>query len=104
MPAICPRCQEQFDSEEEVTGHLNAPERCEKKPRKANEEGFDREQELRLRTKKRSKGEGSEEEKWRAVFMVLFPNAPVSEVPSPCRFCFSCFPSSLWQDRRSESD
>lgn len=49
-------------------------------------EGFDKEQELKLRTKKRSKGEGSEEEKWRAVFMILFPEASPGEVPSACRF------------------
>ncbi|OMP87773.1 hypothetical protein BK809_0007863 [Diplodia seriata] len=95
LPAICPRCQAQFDTEEEVTDHLNAPERCEKRPRKAHLEGFDREQELKLRTKKRSKGEGSEEEKWRGVYMILFPNASLGEVPSACRFYFSSFSQSL---------
>ncbi|OJD34204.1 zinc finger c2h2-type protein [Diplodia corticola] len=82
LPIECPRCQEHFSSEQERTVHLSASQRCTPQPRISNAEGFDKDQELKLRTKKRSKGDGDEEEKWRGVFKILFPDVALDKVPS----------------------
>lgn len=87
LPIECPRCYERFDSEQERTEHLSKTERCMEQPQKDEVEGFDKEQELKLRSKKRSKGDGGDkfgqEEKWRGIFMILFPHVPEQKIPSP---------------------
>ncbi|KAL3301697.1 zinc finger c2h2-type protein [Colletotrichum asianum] len=47
--------------------------------------GFNKEQEAKLRDKKRKRG-GSNEEKWKDIFNILFPDA--TEVPNPCKLRF----------------
>jgi hypothetical protein len=45
-------------------------------------EGLDKEQEKKLKSKKKSSL--SEEERWREVYKVLFPNDDEETIPSPC--------------------
>jgi hypothetical protein len=49
-------------------------------------EGFDKDQEKKLKSRKRSCPEQSEEDKWREVFRILFPDDEPSIMPSPCEF------------------
>ncbi|TIC95821.1 hypothetical protein CH35J_008853 [Colletotrichum higginsianum] len=49
-------------------------------------EGFDRNQKTRLQSKKRGGvGVKSDEEKWKDIFRILFPDS--TEVPGPCVYC-----------------
>jgi len=51
---------------------------------KVQRDGFNKDQETKLRCKKRS---GMiEEEKWKAVWQILFPNDTEDDIPSPCKF------------------
>lgn len=56
-------------------------------------EGFDAEQERRLRSRKKVPGVDSEEDKWRQVFLILFPDC--IEIPSSCEL-----PQTPRQERR----
>jgi hypothetical protein len=49
-------------------------------------EGFDKEQERRLKSKKRSQVYQSEEHKWKGVYRILFPDDNEDGMPAPCRF------------------
>jgi hypothetical protein len=45
-------------------------------------EGLDKEQEKKLKSKKKSSL--SEEEKWREIYKILFPHDDEEAMPSPC--------------------
>jgi hypothetical protein len=47
-------------------------------------EGFDKQQEKKLKSRKRSTL--SEEEKWRETFRILFPDDEEENIPSPCEY------------------
>jgi len=46
-------------------------------------EGFDKDQERRLKSKKKSQTYQSEEEKWKTVYRVLFPDDGETDIPTP---------------------
>jgi hypothetical protein len=46
--------------------------------------GFDKDQEKALKSRSRMFQAASEEEKWRIVYLILFPDTPLGELPSPC--------------------
>jgi hypothetical protein len=48
-------------------------------------EGFDRNQERLLRSRKRATEPMTEKEKWRAMYRILFPNDDPANTPSPCK-------------------
>lgn len=48
-------------------------------------EGFDKNQERKLKSKKRSLVYQSEEDKWKGVYTILFPDDNEADVPSPCK-------------------
>ena len=48
-------------------------------------EGIDDEQEKRIKSRKRSAGTQSEEDLWRAMYKVIFPDTDERLTPSPCR-------------------
>ncbi|KAF2806292.1 uncharacterized protein BDZ99DRAFT_538505 [Mytilinidion resinicola] len=77
----CPRCWLVFETQVELHGHLGAPEACKAghKPVK----GFTYEQERQLRSKKRPRKPLTEEEKWAAVYRLLFPDDREEDIPSP---------------------
>lgn len=47
-------------------------------------EGFDKDQERALKVRKTMFQAGSEEEKWKIVYLILFPDTALGELPSPC--------------------
>lgn len=82
QPIFCPICYETFKSDKELLNHvrLQQCERC--APQTV--EGIDRETIHALR--KRSTALRLEEDKWRDVYHVLFPDVPMADIPSPCKF------------------
>ncbi len=56
-------------------------------------EGFDATQEKELKSRKRTRPESSEAQKWRAIFSILFPHVLARDVPSPCKLARACFHS-----------
>jgi hypothetical protein len=49
---------------------------------------FDAEQEKVLRSRKAMHQAKSEEEKWKIVYRILFPDTGPDDFPSPCRLSF----------------
>lgn len=84
MPPHCRRCYSKFDTEALLTKHSRAVEHCTIKDREVIE-GFDKEQEKRLKSRSAMFRAGSEEAKWRIVYLILFPDTPLGEFPSPCK-------------------
>lgn len=82
LPVHCSRCYTVFKCDTELVTHQRLPEGCEVRTVELPE-GYNREQEGILRRKR--KLAGSEEEKWRAMYKILFPDDDESDIPTPCR-------------------
>lgn len=76
----CLRCYEVFYGELELKAHARAVERCPEGEEPSDEQCLDPEQVRKLRNRKRY---GSEEDRWRSMFMVCFPEVNEAEIPSP---------------------
>lgn len=85
-PQLCLRCYRTFQSERSLAEHQNETERCAQVLNIPEIEGITPEQETQLKSKKRIKGEDSEERKWECVYLILFPGE--TEIPSPCKLRF----------------
>ncbi|OHE91173.1 hypothetical protein CORC01_13515 [Colletotrichum orchidophilum] len=70
----CPRCRSIFETETEVGQHLKGQTLCKVVQGEGLVEGFDAVQEKLLKSKKRRKGVETEEDKWREIFRILFPD------------------------------
>lgn len=92
LPIECPRCCQSFGSEEDCREHLRTSQACEMRF-KVQRDGFNKDQETKLRSKKRSRIPLTEEEKWKAVWQILFPNETEDDIPSP--YCGSSSPITL---------
>ncbi|KAL2008441.1 hypothetical protein VTN00DRAFT_6635 [Thermoascus crustaceus] len=82
LPIRCPRCYQSFKSDEALKNHQRAPQSCEV-CEEDTIEGFDKEQEKKLKSRKRSSLKQSEEDRWREVYRILFPDDLPSSIPSP---------------------
>ncbi|KLU91484.1 hypothetical protein MAPG_10002 [Magnaporthiopsis poae ATCC 64411] len=83
----CPRCCERFEAEDELSTHARAPEPCEVREPELHD-GFTQAQEKRLRSRKKDRAGGgaedlTEEQKWRQMYQILFPDVRAEEIPSP---------------------
>lgn len=76
----CPRCLETFDTEDALQDHQRARDACELQQAR-QPSGFSKDQERQLRSRKRSPGCMSEEEKWLEVYRILFPQD--TDKPTP---------------------
>ncbi|KAH8895961.1 hypothetical protein GQ53DRAFT_838856 [Thozetella sp. PMI_491] len=78
----CPRCKVIFENKPQLDLHVEASREdiCDVRP--GRPPGITPEQERQLRSKKRPAGGRSEEEKWRNIYALLFPN---EDIPS-CYF------------------
>lgn len=83
LPIICPRCQIIFGTDEERNEHLLMDDICPKKSR-PELDGIDSKQEKLLRSRKKGSKNMSEADKWRDVYLILFPNIGPEDIPSPC--------------------
>lgn len=87
LPLRCSRCRKTFANEESLDRHLRRPlsQLCVEVQRRPEHEGFSKWQAEQLRSKRRCCG-WSEEQKWNAVYRILFPEDLASDTPSPCEY------------------
>lgn len=64
--------------------HLVAPESCSVRGRPPVVEGLDPATHELLKSRKLLQGHDTEEAKWRAVYLVIFPDTHEKDIPSPC--------------------
>jgi hypothetical protein len=81
QPIFCPICYETFKSDKEQSNHVRLQQCQRSLPQQI--EGIDRETVWTLR--KRTTALRLEEDKWRDVYQVLFPDVPEADTPSPCK-------------------
>jgi hypothetical protein len=63
-------------------------------------EGFNEAQKKELKSRRCMFRAGSEEEKWKIIYLILFPDTALNELPSPCKKNISTpFPTSLTDSR-----
>lgn len=86
MPTHCKRCWKSFKNQEQLDIHLTVDiaSMCDLVPGNPPE-GITTDQERRLRSRKKSSRDQSDEGRWREMYQLLFPG---EEVPSPCKFDF----------------
>jgi hypothetical protein len=84
MPIHCPRCREIFLSDALLLEHHRATVPCQVKDSPCLE-GFDAAQQQLLKSRKKERRNMTEEDKWRKVYRILFPNDDHSKMPSPCK-------------------
>ncbi len=78
----CQRCKEIFKSQEEVGLHLKEVKGCELRDIELSD-GITNEIVERLKSKKTTHRDETEEDRWRKMYTLLFPSGIV---PSPCKF------------------
>jgi hypothetical protein len=78
----CPRCYVMFDADIDLSNHLRSAQCHVSAPQPI--EGIDRETLKALR--KRSPAFRLEEDKWRDVYHLLFPDVALEDIPSPCKY------------------
>lgn len=79
---MCPRCYRPFNDSDQVNYHLRNDIDCETRNiPDLSEEGCNEKKEKIPR--KRNQG-GSDEDKWKDMYRILFPGVSESDVPSPC--------------------
>ncbi|KAK2009313.1 hypothetical protein LZ32DRAFT_426215 [Colletotrichum eremochloae] len=83
LPIICPRCNEEFANDRLKDSHLRASEQCEMQDQIPVAEGMDSTQEKLLRSRKRTDKNMMEVDKWNKMYMILFPDANPTCLPSP---------------------
>ncbi|CAI6336622.1 unnamed protein product [Periconia digitata] len=82
LPIQCNRCCSTFANEPILREHQRDFRGCEVKEH-IPLEGFDKDQERKLKSKKRSLVYQSEEDKWNGVYKILFPDDNEADMPSP---------------------
>lgn len=85
QPIFCPICYETCKSDKELLNHVRLQQCQRSAPQQI--EGIDRETIYTLR--KRTTALRLEDDKWRDVYHVLFPNVPTADIPSPCMLLIS---------------
>ncbi|KAF2854943.1 hypothetical protein T440DRAFT_464263 [Plenodomus tracheiphilus IPT5] len=90
QPIFCPICYATFKSDKEQSNHVRLQQCQRSAPQQID--GIDRETVWTLR--KRTTALRLEEDKWRDVYHVLFPDVPDGDIPSPFYDCDSPSESS----------
>ncbi|KAK0627957.1 hypothetical protein B0T14DRAFT_146593 [Immersiella caudata] len=85
LPIQCPRCWGVFKSDELLRSHLQQNPPCLMAENRAPVEGFTKDQEKRLRSRKKAQADTTDEDKWREIYIILFPDDDESSIPSPCK-------------------
>ncbi|KAI1359916.1 hypothetical protein F5Y08DRAFT_62871 [Xylaria arbuscula] len=83
LPISCLRCYTPFDTEAERDSHMRSTDQCELRDPPAPIEGFNTSQRVELKSRPRGLKNMSEPQKWRRVYLILFPGTPEIEIPSP---------------------
>jgi hypothetical protein len=82
LPPQCSRCCQAFDSDSKLKEHSRLPDGCALRNEKPLE-GFDKDQEKRLRSRKKGFLGDSRDDQWKEIYLVLFPDTLLPEIPSP---------------------
>lgn len=96
----CPRCKTILKSQSELDEHSEATDICQSRPRTL-EDGFNIQTFLLLHSKRKTSRRQTEEERWKEIFKLLFPDEPVPM--APCEFFFlttmeACLDTDSCQD------
>ncbi|KAL2266840.1 hypothetical protein VTJ83DRAFT_4117 [Remersonia thermophila] len=83
LPIQCPRCWLVFKSDGELQGHIQQDPPCQKQEKQTLQDGFTKDQEKKLRSRKKTHAEMNDEDKWREIYMILFPDDDHSIIPAP---------------------
>ncbi|KAK4445420.1 hypothetical protein QBC34DRAFT_306863 [Podospora aff. communis PSN243] len=83
LPIQCPRCWGVFKSDELLRTHLQQNPPCQMADNRTPVEGFTKDQEKRLRSRKKAQADTKDEDKWREIYTILFPDDDESSIPSP---------------------
>ncbi|KAK4213923.1 hypothetical protein QBC37DRAFT_422344 [Rhypophila decipiens] len=83
LPPSCPRCHKTFEDEKSKLEHFVTPESCSVRDQPCVLEGLDPATHELLKSRKLLQGQDTEEAKWRAVYIVLFPGTEEKDIPSP---------------------
>jgi hypothetical protein len=86
-PHQCLRCFEIFADEQNLMQHQRSVDGCSIREGSLAE-GFDAKQEELLRSRKRKSSKCTEEDKWREMYQILFPEDNAADMPSPCMVPF----------------
>jgi hypothetical protein len=89
MPLHCRRCYVTFDNEDQLEDHSRLLESCTLRTASPME-GFNKDQEKALKGRRTMFRAGSEEEKWKIVYLILFPSTAPGKLPSPCKLLLIC--------------
>lgn len=79
----CVRCCASFESEDKLNEHQRAPEGCIINERDT-QEGLTKRQIEKLKARGSMFQAGSDEEKWKTIYLMCFPDTPLVEMPTPC--------------------
>ncbi|KAK1984977.1 hypothetical protein LZ30DRAFT_709833 [Colletotrichum cereale] len=101
LPTTCPRCNEEFENDRLKNSHLRASEQCEMQDQIPAAEGMDPTQKELLRSRKRTHKYMTEADKWNEMYLILFPDANPTCLPSPY---YEYLGSSLTVDGSPESE
>ncbi|RYO83041.1 hypothetical protein DL766_005740 [Monosporascus sp. MC13-8B] len=83
LPPQCPRCWEAFKSEAFRDAHLQRDPPCQKQDNDTLLDGFSKAQEKQLRSRKKPDVNMTDEDKWREIYHILFPEDDLETIPSP---------------------
>jgi hypothetical protein len=84
MAPHCRRCNVTFDNENQLTDHSRLSEGCTIRTG-IPIEGFNKDQGKALKGRRTMFRAGSEEEKWKIIYLILFPSTAPGMLPSPCK-------------------
>lgn len=85
----CPRCWCTHKNTRSLTVHLQMDPPCEKQQNMGLADGVTQEQKEKLLSRKKAHGDMTHEERWRHIYMILFPDDDENSIPSPCKSLLS---------------
>ncbi|KAK4158993.1 hypothetical protein QBC43DRAFT_223071 [Cladorrhinum sp. PSN259] len=83
LPLQCPRCWDVFKTDNVLQGHLQMDPPCIVKSNSVPHEGFTKDQEKRLRSRKKAHADMTDEDKWNEIYQILFPDDDPESIPGP---------------------
>ncbi|KAL2022647.1 hypothetical protein VTK56DRAFT_4991 [Thermocarpiscus australiensis] len=83
LPIQCPRCWDVFKADGDLQSHLQKEPPCTIQENRMLCEGFTKDQEKKLRSRKKTHADMTDQDKWREIYMILFPDDDQSSIPSP---------------------
>ncbi|KAK0660058.1 hypothetical protein QBC41DRAFT_43970 [Cercophora samala] len=83
LPIQCPRCWDNFEEDTILQAHLQQDPPCTMQQNRIPHEGFTKDQEKKLRSRKKAQPNMTDEDKWVEIYMILFPDDDPDSVPTP---------------------